>query len=213
MSTTKEKILDAALVLFNREGCQSITVRQLAAEVGISHGNLCYHYPTVDDVIQKLYFRFMELVDTKFDAMKDRNASLELLYEVGRATFELGYEYKFLFLDFVGILRRQPKIREHYLEMKKKRKEEFMLILKHLKEEGIIHSEIYPGQYEHIAEVTTIVGDFWNVRAEVLFEGDEQDKIAYYVGVSYAPILSLYTEKGLLKASDLMAKLRTQVVA
>jgi AcrR family transcriptional regulator len=213
MSTTKEKILDAALTLFNREGCQSITVRQLAAEVGISHGNLCYHYPTVDDVIQKLYFRFMDSVDTKFETMKEKNISLEFLFEVGRATFELGYQYKFLFLDFVGILRRQPKIREHYLEMKRRRKDEFTQIFKHLHDEGIIHSEIYPGQYEHIAEVTTIVGDFWNVRAEMLFEGDEQEKIAYYVSVCYAPILSMYTEKGMAKAMDLMEKIKNQAVA
>lgn len=208
MNTTKDKILDAALTLFNREGCQSITVRQLATEVGISHGNLCYHYPTVDEVIYKLYERWINEQNKRFDAIQDKNVSLEFLFETGRSTFEIAYQYRFLLLDFVGIMRQQPRIKEHFQELVKKRVQEIKVILSHMKEHGIIHEERYPGQYEHIAEVTMIVGDFWISRAEILYSGNEMEKLMFYMQVVFAPIMALYTEKGREEGFALLEKLK-----
>ncbi|WP_240510954.1 TetR/AcrR family transcriptional regulator [Algoriphagus antarcticus] len=43
---TKEKILLTAIKLYNPSGVQIITSRHIAAEMGISHGNLDCHYKT-----------------------------------------------------------------------------------------------------------------------------------------------------------------------
>ncbi len=58
--TTKEKILEAARELFNKEGIDAITTRHVAARLGISHGNLCYHYPRKEILIEKLYYELVE---------------------------------------------------------------------------------------------------------------------------------------------------------
>ena len=39
--TTKEKIIDTALQLFNKQGIDPVTTRHIAKEMNISHGNLC----------------------------------------------------------------------------------------------------------------------------------------------------------------------------
>jgi|GEM_PF-4394606 len=44
MKNTKNKILKTAQRLYNQKGLESVSIRGIAAEMGISHGNLMYHY-------------------------------------------------------------------------------------------------------------------------------------------------------------------------
>ena len=52
---TKSRILETALALYNEQGIQSVTNRHIAAEMGISPGNLHYHFRHTDDIIVALY--------------------------------------------------------------------------------------------------------------------------------------------------------------
>ncbi len=45
-STTPQRILDASRKRFNERGYAATTLAEIAAEVGISPGNLTYHFPT-----------------------------------------------------------------------------------------------------------------------------------------------------------------------
>lgn len=51
MSNTKSKILSAALDLFNKSGLKNTTLQTIADEVGISVGNLAYHYKNKQDIL------------------------------------------------------------------------------------------------------------------------------------------------------------------
>ncbi|MEL7124449.1 MAG: TetR/AcrR family transcriptional regulator, partial [Bacteroidota bacterium] len=55
MKKTKQKILATALELYNAKGVGNVSIRQLAKEIGISHSNLIYHYPSLEDVILGLH--------------------------------------------------------------------------------------------------------------------------------------------------------------
>jgi AcrR family transcriptional regulator len=55
---TRERILQAALMLFNRFGEPSVTVSAIAADMGISHGNLYYHYPSKEKIVEDLFRDF-----------------------------------------------------------------------------------------------------------------------------------------------------------
>ena len=55
MSKTKEKIQLAALQLFNTEGIVNVRLQHIADEAFISVGNLAYHYPNKEAIVQALY--------------------------------------------------------------------------------------------------------------------------------------------------------------
>jgi len=57
--TTKERILDEALQLFNDDGVENVTTRHIAKSLGMSQGNLHYHYPTKNIVIETLFDQFL----------------------------------------------------------------------------------------------------------------------------------------------------------
>ena len=51
---TAERILDVTLELYNRFGEPNVSTSLISAELGISPGNLYYHYPAKDELINSL---------------------------------------------------------------------------------------------------------------------------------------------------------------
>lgn len=57
---TKDKILETALELFNTSNTQAATTNHIAAAMGISPGNLHYHYKNREEIIFSLYERMFD---------------------------------------------------------------------------------------------------------------------------------------------------------
>ena len=51
MATTKEKIIETSIKLFNEKGCLNTSTRHIADELGISVGNLYYHFKNKEDIL------------------------------------------------------------------------------------------------------------------------------------------------------------------
>lgn len=51
---TKDRILQTAALLFTEKGYAAVSMRDVANELGISVGNLTYHYPKKDDLVQEV---------------------------------------------------------------------------------------------------------------------------------------------------------------
>lgn len=52
---TRELILEKALCLFQKEGYESVTMRTLAEDCGLSLGSFYYHFKSKDEVISNFY--------------------------------------------------------------------------------------------------------------------------------------------------------------
>ena len=62
---TAERILDITLELFNRFGEPNVSTTLISAELGISPGNLYYHYPAKEELINRLFDRYDEALDRR----------------------------------------------------------------------------------------------------------------------------------------------------
>ena len=194
---TKEKILKTALIVFNKKGTELVTVRELAKAVGISHGNLCYHFATTDEIIRQLYFNLVAELDQEITAMQSRNEDPQNVFKGTRFLFNKLYEYRFLMLNFVDIMRRMPDVNKHYKKLQERRKEEFGVIFNNLVDTGMMRPEFYPGYFNDLNVNMAILGDFWISHAEILYTGKEKDKTDYFFRVTTSIFLPLLTEKGL----------------
>lgn len=54
MEDTRQRILDTAAELFARQGYHAVTMRAIAGALGISVGNLTYHFPRKQDIASAL---------------------------------------------------------------------------------------------------------------------------------------------------------------
>ncbi len=58
--TTKEKIFQAAVELFSKNGYPGVSMQQIADRVGIKKSSIYNHYESKDDILKQIYIRFME---------------------------------------------------------------------------------------------------------------------------------------------------------
>ncbi|NDU97685.1 TetR/AcrR family transcriptional regulator [Spirosoma terrae] len=203
---TKTKIVQTALALFNEQGVDVITVRHIAKEMGISHGNLCYHFPNTDTIIRQLYDQLVEQLTSQIGGVITGPLSLNRLAELVGEVMQMLYDYRFLMLDFAGIMRRIPDLRDKHRALVSSRKLAFQHILTQLRALGKLREELYDGHDDDLLEQFFIVGDFWLSSATILYEGAEENKIKHYQQVFLSLIVPCLTNKGLTEWKDIDRK-------
>ena len=193
--TTKEKILAEALIQLNENGVDNVTVRSIAKAIGISHGNLCYHFPNTDAIIHKLYLQLVNEFDAQIEQAEVPKSDLHLLFKIGEINFKIQYGYKFLLLDFVQIMRRIPAVKEHFKNHIEIRRTQFRFILDSLISGEILREEFEPNMYEHLITRLLIFGNGWIAFSEIHTEGEV--KPMKYFEVFGSALLPYLTEKGI----------------
>src|SRR6185295_7832493 len=101
-SSTRDRILNTSLRLFNEEGVAAVSTHRIAAELGMSPGNLHYHFKTKQLVVTWLFRRFEERFAPCIDAAATVTA-LDDLWLSLHLTFEAVSEYRFVYRD-IGYL-------------------------------------------------------------------------------------------------------------
>ncbi len=203
---TKDRILEVALRQFNESGTGPATVRSIAEEVGISHGNLCYHYKNTDALIEALYDRLVEEVDEQVLREYGLENGLEVMVQQAEATFHLLYKYRFLLLDFVRIIRRIDSVREKFRVLIQLRRQQFRIGLNHLIAQGLMREEWEPGLYDHLITNMLIVGDNWIAHAEIHFDEKGEHVIAYYLQAFLGLLVPYFTDEGLREYRQVMVR-------
>jgi AcrR family transcriptional regulator len=193
---TKEKILWEALDLFNEKGVDSVSSKQISDEMGISYGNLCYHYPRKDDVVMQLYIKFQEELDDQFIEIQQQGFDIEMMLESLRKMLEIFYKYKFISLGFTSIVRRFPRIKKSALENFEKRKFVMRQVVDFLISQGYVKFERIEGHYDNIIHLTQIMLNSWISDSETFYKGTEHEKINYYLEIFYSYMRPHLTSSG-----------------
>ncbi|MFT5136332.1 MAG: AcrR family transcriptional regulator [Arenicella sp.] len=110
--STRDLILEVAIVLLNERGESIVTSVDLAHEMNISPGNLYYHFKGKEQVVEELYAQFHARVlvalqeitaQTKGDP-KEILAGLALVSDILQ-------QFKFVSQDLRGLHERYPRLR------------------------------------------------------------------------------------------------------
>ena len=110
---TYTKIIEASLLLFNEEGERQISTNHIAAYLGISPGNLYYHFRNKDEIIIQLYKRYSEEL---LALLTDRPLPLSIveLVEYMAGVYNIMWRYRFLFSDVNSLLSRSNELLGEY---------------------------------------------------------------------------------------------------
>jgi AcrR family transcriptional regulator len=76
-SSTRERILDVALELFNEQGYEGTSLREIADGLGVTKAAIYYHFERKEDILLALHLRVHALAGDLFeriDAVEDREA-------------------------------------------------------------------------------------------------------------------------------------------
>jgi AcrR family transcriptional regulator len=110
---TAERILEVCLDLFNRFGEPNVSTTLISAELGISPGNLYYHYPAKDELINALFDRYECALNEQLNA-SDEVRDIEDAWLFMHSLFELIWQYRFLYRDLNDLLSKNRRLETHF---------------------------------------------------------------------------------------------------
>ena len=156
---TRERILAAALALFNRQGEPHVTTAVIADELGISPGNLYYHFRNKDDIIGELYAAFAESVEPLLAGPSARAADVEDLWLFLHVLFERMWEYRFLFRDLDEIVSRNTQLAQRFAELARRERSAVIELCEGLRAAGALDAS--DAEIAAIATNAVMIATYW----------------------------------------------------
>ena len=196
MNSTKKRILDASRKLLNQQGLSAVSQRTIATHLGISPGNLTYHFKKRSNIIEGLYFELVEKMNSAFSNLEMDKGLIFGLHQITRNSMENLFEYRFMMLDFIQVMREFPTIKKHYLQLIIQREEQIQMFFQMLIQGGLMRKEEMPNEYHNLIRRMMILGDFWLASAEINREKMNKKQIEKYLEITSQVIFPYLTAKG-----------------
>ncbi|MBD7976979.1 MULTISPECIES: TetR/AcrR family transcriptional regulator [Pseudomonas] len=111
---TRERIIHASLELFNAQGERSVTTNHIAAHLGISPGNLYYHFRNKQVIVAELFSAYETWVDGFLRLPADRALRLEDKAPYLESLLQAVWRYRFLHRDLEHLLEADPELAARY---------------------------------------------------------------------------------------------------
>ena len=155
---TAERILEVTLTLFNRFGEPNVSTTLISAELNISPGNLYYHYPAKDELINALFNRFEHALGELLNASDDvRN--VEDAWFFMHTLFELIWQYRFLYRDLNVLLSKNRRLETHFQLILKNKTRAIKAMLDGMRRGGAL--QIDSREIEATATSMVVVLTYW----------------------------------------------------
>jgi len=111
---TRDKILQKSLDLFNEQGERKVTTNHIAAALGISPGNLYYHFSNKGEIIGELVNQYAQRSMALLTTPEDRPLTYADKLGYFEGILENMWEYRFLHRDLEQLMADNPEAREQY---------------------------------------------------------------------------------------------------
>jgi AcrR family transcriptional regulator len=134
---TAERILSTALGLFNRFGEPNVATTLIASDMGISPGNLFYHFPSKELLVNALFDAFEERMFHLLPAAADVK-DLEHAWFFMHSVFELIWEHRFIYRDLNDLLSKNRHLESQVKEVLQRQQQAFEQLLKGLQANGLL---------------------------------------------------------------------------
>ncbi|MBC7993366.1 MAG: TetR/AcrR family transcriptional regulator, partial [Rhizobacter sp.] len=155
---TAERILEVTLELFNRFGEPNVSTTLISAELSISPGNLYYHYPAKDELINSLFDRYERSLTELLRAAEDVK-NVEDAWLFFHMLFELIWDYRFLYRDLNDLLSKNRRLETHFQWVLKNKTRSVKAMLDAMSRAGAV--SIDSREVEATATSMVVVLTYW----------------------------------------------------
>jgi AcrR family transcriptional regulator len=182
---TKEWILETACKLFNEHGSQAISTKRIAKEMGISPGNLYYHFKNKEEIIRALVQNSMQTFTDEWD--NPQIPPLKRFLDIINKVMLAWQECLFFKKELVVLLNNDPELKSSYRKNRETIFEKAQFLFQELVQSGMLHTPEDPKVFESLLTISTIIVEYWLT----------------FLELNEKPL----TEENLRKGSDLMIQL------
>ena len=189
---TKNVIKEKSRELFNQEGLPAVTLRDVAAALQKSYGNITYHFAGKEQVVKALYEDMVAELQAVSQHFKQDDDLLAKILDAPNETFHISLKYLFLFKDYVYILRTYPQIAIAIKQSNEMRKVGLKQVLLHLQQIGILSADLTEKDIVYIMELSAAMRTFFflQLTENEIDNANFQGEYVEYVNQLLYPYLS-----------------------
>lgn len=191
----KQEILRVSKKLFNERGYNEVSTQDISNAIGISKGNLNYHFKRKEDIIEAV----AEEMHSHY-VKPQIPSTLEELNALFLLSQKVAKENAFYFWHYTQLSQMSEKIRKIQNTVIEDNYTLFSEAFVLLNQDGSLQNEEYRGQYKQIIRAIMLTCIYWmpHSKLEGMMEA-EDDFFDCVWGILY-PLL---TDKGKAKYKDL----------
>jgi AcrR family transcriptional regulator len=159
---TPTRILDTALGLFNERGTANVTTNHIAEAMGISPGNLYYHFGNKAEIVRGLFARILAAWSANDTLPPGKPPTFKTMDAMAAGNFEIQWAHRFFFRDLTMLLAADPELAADYRRNRETGMANTLALLRHFISAGLMQ----PADKRTLDDLTQLfwlVGDFWLV--------------------------------------------------
>jgi AcrR family transcriptional regulator len=179
---TRTRILGVARLLFNEHGTAAVSTNRIAAELGMSPGNLYYHFADKKEIVRGLLGELIEAYgqpwlpdsDGREDPPTPRHALMKLRESLARGS-DLAWQYRFFNREMVALMRADPELAATYREVYRRRMAEWSTFAEGLVEHGLLRS---PRSLSDLTVAIWLIAENWITFLDITGDPDDPAQVA-----------------------------------
>ena len=187
---TKDKIIKHSIAKFNESGYGAVSLFELAQNLGISRGNLTYHFKDKEMLLKAILNEMWE----KIEAQRTKSRmlpSFENLNNEVKLYFKFQKKYAFIFMD--SQVLKLPFINKKFKEMSQQTILDNKAAIAFAIQLGNMKPEPFPGIYNNIAIMTWMLSFYWQAQSVIRGGAKETDGEK----IIWSLLIPHFTDKGI----------------
>lgn len=167
MKHTRERIIDAAIELFNESGTAATSTNHIAAALGISPGNLYYHFRNKEAIIRAIFARMTVAWGEVNAVPAGRPPTVADLRRLFEGNFDVLWRYRFYYRESLALFQRDPLLKEEYRAVRRQGFRNIETLIDRLRDAGVVRADLAPDAAADLAQTCWLLADFWLPFAEL----------------------------------------------
>ncbi len=184
---TQKSILDKAVELFNQYGSSNISANRIAAECGISKGNLYYHFKNKEAIVAMIYDRMAAEIRNEWsDDLADPTA--DHMREMFERQLSMIWRHRFFYREMMALLAADDELRTRFSQDRQQRSEMVLDFFKALIANDVLLGPNNPKTLRSLVTLSWILSDNWINYISV----DRRDIYPDFIRDGYELIIDLF---------------------
>jgi AcrR family transcriptional regulator len=155
---TFERIASVTLDLFNRYGEPHVSTTMISSELGISPGNLYYHFPSKDQLVNHLYDQYEASMLSLLEAAGDVQ-DIEDAWFFLHTLFERVWDHRFLYRDLNHLLSGNRHLETHFHAVLERKTQALRQMLESLAAAGMM--QVDPERVQTLSASMAVMVTYW----------------------------------------------------
>ena len=155
---TRDKLLEASLILFNERGFSAVTTASIAQHAGVLEGSLWYHFRTKKDILTA----HIELLQQVFEGtnLDADSTDAETIIAGIFASYDVIWDFRYILRDDFGAVidadepvLQTARLINDFLDTWTEGR------IRHANEHGLL--DMGPGELGDLSEIILVIGRYW----------------------------------------------------